>query len=73
VNALTVEPKISQYQSFLLRFWQVAEADNTVAWYGEIESIQTGQEWKLADPDKLLAFLQPRASHEQTLQSEQEE
>jgi len=69
---VTVEPKILQYQSFLLRLWQEEEVGRT-AWHGEVESIQTGQKWKFADPEKLLAFLQRRATHPQALQSWQEE
>ena len=71
VNVVTVEPKISQYQSFLLRLWQEQEVGRTT-WHGEIESIQTGQKWSFADLEKLFVFLERRASHQQALQSGRE-
>lgn len=47
------------YTSYLVRFWQEAEEGGAEAcWRGEIESIQTGQKWQFARPEKMFRFLQ---------------
>jgi hypothetical protein len=46
-----------QYRSFLLRLWQEGSEETSITWYGEIESIQTGQKWQFSDPESMFNFM----------------
>lgn len=46
------------YRSYLIRSWQESVADDAEArWYGEVESIQTGQRWRFHNPEAMLSFI----------------
>jgi hypothetical protein len=46
------------YHSYLIRSWLESSAnDSNVHWYGEVESVQTGQKWRFHRLDDLLAFI----------------
>jgi hypothetical protein len=48
------------YLSFLVRLWcenEPAASDPCPQWQGEVEHIQSGQQWKFNSLDELLEFL----------------
>ena len=67
---MMTKQEIYHYQSFLLRLWQVKETDGFTAWYGEVESIQTGQKWEFAAPEAMFDFLWAQLDSEPAKQSE---
>ena len=50
------------YASYLVRLWRDPASKRGEAgdWQGEVEHIQSGQQWRLACGEELLAFLQRR-------------
>jgi len=54
---MTAKQAFGQYQSYLLRLWQVKAADGTATWQGEIESIQSGQKWQFDSLEVMVNLL----------------
>jgi hypothetical protein len=53
----------TRYASFLVRLWREDDPGRPGRlgdWQGEVEHIQSGQQWRLACGEELLAFLQRR-------------
>jgi len=51
------------YASYLVRLWRqpVAESDGAVEWQGEVEHIQSGQQWRFECLPDLLTLLRVQA------------
>jgi len=45
------------YASYLVRLWRKSSARTDSPWHAQVESIQTGQTWYVANPNELLAIL----------------
>lgn len=45
---MTTEPPNLEYRSFVVRLWRAEDAPPAAPWHGEIESIQSGQQWHFA-------------------------
>ena len=43
---MTTEPPNPEYRSFVVRLWRAEDAAPAAPWHGEIESIQSGQQWR---------------------------
>jgi hypothetical protein len=48
-----------EYASFLVRFWTepAGKISTGSSWQAEVESIQSGEQWRFATPLELMAFL----------------
>jgi hypothetical protein len=62
-----MEPKQSDYQSYLLRLWRVR--DDGKNWRASLEDVQTGELHEFAKLADLIEFLQAITSQEE-LESE---
>lgn len=61
-----------QYHSFLLRLWREEEAGVPNSWHGEVESIQTGRQWKFSDLETMCDLLQSQVLVEPAEESDRE-
>lgn len=63
---MMTEQQVTQYRSFLVRLWQEDEPAPATAWRGEIESIQSGQQWRFESLSAMFELFQsfmPRQAH----------
>lgn len=56
------------YNSFLLRIWHIARTNHPMKqskWVCEVESVQSGETWKVRSLEALLALLQEQIGNSQ--------